>query len=461
MSTSVFCRKRGAEFLISLSKHLPSSTQLSVQPSQQNLTQSDSNQLFGIRALEAGQTGHIVQAATIPRQSSAMRFRRLSLNDSDPLRSLRSPERGMNTYMLRLDDREIRRSLEKSPKTGTGDKVPGLVTPQSQHSSATIQSGETCPRLSLYGLDGMTSTFKHEDTPLTTKKVVKARNIQEPDFDALQDVDRASATCPGCDWSLDDQDDSYALARLHPSWSLSWTESQKDDTQRLSATANVQRQRQSLADALPSTSTLPPRSVSSRASDSSSSRSSQESDTIPGRASKAPSNVSVSSPTPPHRPSQSRGRPKPSLLRRLSLPVFSFRLTTFRHRRRRSLPSPGYSIDDTLPLQKLTFPQSARSSRLLTLPTGEIHDGRYSRKSVVLKPSTLSWALSFASVDGTQDSVRAIESKTALRYSHDSAFDGYTTTVLAGQESRGVTVRRSDELLGQEYWGFGDVFGAV
>ena len=78
--------------------------------------QNESN-LFGICAIQHGYYGNITQAHAIPRQSSAMRLRRISqIVDK---RSSRSPERSMNDFMLCLDDRAFDRKRRVNPKLRT------------------------------------------------------------------------------------------------------------------------------------------------------------------------------------------------------------------------------------------------------------------------------------------------------------------------------------------------------
>ncbi|KAI9665147.1 MAG: hypothetical protein M1831_002157 [Alyxoria varia] len=70
----------------------------------------DCADLFGTKALDAGFHDGTVQATSIPRQSSAMRFRRLSQNDevvnTRSRQSAISPSKGRNAYLRHLDDRQ-------------------------------------------------------------------------------------------------------------------------------------------------------------------------------------------------------------------------------------------------------------------------------------------------------------------------------------------------------------------
>ena len=77
---------------------------------------------FGSCALPAPLSTQIIAVKNIPRQSSAMRFRRLSqgrksTSNNATNRAHRSPERGMNQTMWRLDDREERRD-QATPSIG-------------------------------------------------------------------------------------------------------------------------------------------------------------------------------------------------------------------------------------------------------------------------------------------------------------------------------------------------------
>lgn len=95
------------------------------------LASHPSSHLFGTHALRSGRSTQIIPATSIPRQSSAMRFRRLSQSRYGPPnndRALRSPERGMNRTMWRLDDREERRDHEFTPDEQQNEEYPFMLS---------------------------------------------------------------------------------------------------------------------------------------------------------------------------------------------------------------------------------------------------------------------------------------------------------------------------------------------
>lgn len=123
--------------------------------------------LFGRRALEHGQRGGMIQSQSIPRQSSIMRSTRLS--SSRASRASSSPERSMNSFMLRVDDRKFDRppSFCRQPKRRPMSKALGDLTDVDRLSNTSLfdLDWDFSRRGSSYALARPTLKSKNAPTP--------------------------------------------------------------------------------------------------------------------------------------------------------------------------------------------------------------------------------------------------------------------------------------------------------
>lgn len=408
-----------------------------------DLRSATSRHLFGIRALEAGQTASIVQAASISRQSSKIRFRRLDLSDSDPPRTFRSPESGMNTHMWRLDDREAKRAGRQSLMA---QRKRPFNTSRGQHRGHLVQDHHEHER-ALFRLDGASMPSPHA----RTERIVT--NLIESPATSLQATREhtchgASGMWSGWDWSSGQTERPMEHQPPLISSSHIATPLKQGEAYDTGSSSEDMRHSSGVVSSwvtYSSTTSTSSGSGSGSASASTSTSSAPHTDQDPNytmHGTLSPSHFWDSAYIRRHSKPAPPAARKP-FLRRMSLPLFPAR-SAYRRPRRRSLGDVLDRIDHVLPLHALTFSQSARSSRLLVSPSVMRDPTMLSpqgRGEIISLPSTMSWALSFdqpyvrRTIDGLRSTrTTSLVNKAAVAQYGD-AFEGYTTTTTLVADS--------------------------